>query len=304
MFHLVAAALKNPGRPGRNAGRSRETRNKHQPFKSAAVKQTKLDRLRAAVRTAGSAVVAFSGGADSTLVAKVAKDELGEMAVAVTIDSPLYPRKDLRLAKMTAKGIGIEHLLVKMDLLKDPSFTANPPERCYMCKLAGFSEIRKVAEERGLARILDGSNADDELSFRPGLEAKRELGVRSPLAEAGLGKRDVVRISKGLGLATHSRAPSPCLATRVPYGDELTPRLLHRIERAEGTLASMGFTHARVRAHGRIARIEVPRDQVHLLVVEGVRDELVRRLKNLGFTYVAVDLEGYRTGSMDEVLDV
>ncbi len=264
----------------------------------------KLDALRTAVRSAGSAAVAFSGGADSTLVARLAREELGDMAVAVTIDSPLYPRGDLRGAKATARSIGIEHVLVRMDLLRDPSFSSNPPDRCYKCKLKGFTEIRKVADERGLAQILDGSNSDDELSFRPGLEAKRELGVRSPLAEAGVGKKDVVRISKALGLATHSRAPSPCLATRVPYGDELTPRLLHRVERAEELLASMGFDRARVRAHGTVARIEVPAGQVPRLARSGERDEIVRRLKNLGFTYVTVDLEGYRAGSMDEVLDI
>lgn len=263
-----------------------------------------LDRLRSIVRSAGSAAVAFSGGADSTLVAKVARDELGDGALAVTIDSPLYPRGDLRWAKAAAKDIGIAHVLVRMDFLRDPSFSANPPDRCYKCKLTGFTEIRKVADERSLAHIFDGSNADDELSFRPGLEAKRELGVRSPLAEAGLGKKDVLRISKRLGLASHARAPSPCLATRVPYGDELTPRLLHRIERAEETLAAMGFANARVRAHGTIARIEVPREEVAELARGGRRDELVRLLKGMGFTYVTVDLEGYRAGSMDEVLDI
>lgn len=262
----------------------------------------KLDRLRSIVRSTRSAAVAFSGGADSTLVARVARDELGDGALAVTIDSPLYPRGDLRWAKATAKGIGIAHMLVRMDLLRDRSFSANPPDRCYKCKLAGFAEIRKVADERSLEHILDGTNADDELSFRPGLEAKRALGVMSPLAEAGLGKKDVLRISERLGLATHARAPSPCLATRVPYGDELTPRLLHRIEMAEELLASMGFAQARVRVHGTVTRIEVPKESVPQLARKEGREELVRRLKALGFTYVTVDLEGYRAGSMDEVL--
>ncbi|MGD9962851.1 MAG: ATP-dependent sacrificial sulfur transferase LarE [Thermoplasmata archaeon] len=261
----------------------------------------RLDKLRAAVRSTGSAAVAFSGGADSALVAKVAREELGGKAVAVTVDSPLYPRSELRGARATAKAIGIRHVVVRTDPLSYPGFSKNPRDRCYICKLRTFKEVMGVADARSLAHVLDGSNADDERSFRPGLRAKRELGVRSPLAEAGMGKRDVERISRKLGLATHGKAPSPCLATRVPYGDELTPGLLARIEKAEDHLRGMGFEQVRVRAHGDTARVEVAKRQVRALTRPDVADAVVRRLKNLGFAYVAVDLEGYRSGSMDEV---
>lgn len=262
---------------------------------------SKLDRLRSAVRSAGSAAIAFSGGSDSALVSRIAKEELGDMAVAVTVDSPLYPRRELRDARATAKAVGIGHVVVRVDPLKYPGFSNNPRDRCYICKLRTFKEVRRVADERSLAHVLDGSNADDERAFRPGLKAKRELGVRSPLAEAGLGKKDVMIISKRLGLVTHRKAPSPCLATRVPYGDRLTPELLARIEKAEDYLMGKGFNQVRVRAHGDTARIEVTRGQVRAMARPDIVDGVVRRLKNLGFAYVAVDLEGYRSGSMDEV---
>lgn len=235
-------------------------------------------------------------------MAKVAAEELGRAAVAVTVDSLLFPRCELREAKRTARAIRIEHLVVKVDPLRCPEISENAPGRCYECKLVTFGEVRRVADERRLAHVIDGSNADDEKAFRPGLKAKEELGVRSPLAEAGLTKDDVVRISRALGLAAHVKPPSPCLATRVPYGERLTPALLSRIEKAEGYLSGKGFTDVRVRAHGDIARVEVAKDQVRKLAKPEVADAVVRKLKNLGFRYVTLDMEGYRSGSMDEVL--
>lgn len=261
----------------------------------------KLGRLRSVIRSTGSAAVAFSGGADSALVAKVARDELGTRAVAVTIDSPLYPRDELRSARSVAKGMGIEHVVVSTDPLRDGGFSANPPDRCYLCKLSGLKEVRRVADERSLKHVLDGSNKDDERAHRPGSRAKRELGVRSPLSEAGLTKADVLEVSGRLGLPTKGREPSPCLATRVPYGEPLTPELLVRIERAEAYLRRKGFRKVRVRAHGTVARVEVSEEQVGELSRPGTRAQVVRRLKRIGFAYVTADLEGYRTGSMDEV---
>lgn len=262
---------------------------------------SKLDKLRSAVRSTGSAAIAFSGGSDSALVARIAREELGGSAVAVTVDSPLYPRRELRGARATAKAIGILHVVVRTDPFGYPGFSQNPRDRCYICKLRTFKEVRGVADARSLAHVLDGSNTDDERSYRPGLKAKRELGVRSPLAEAGLGKKDVGLISRKLGLATHMKVPSPCLATRVPYGDRLTPGLLARIEKAEYYLIDKGFEQVRVRAHGDTARIEVAKGQVREITRPETMGGVVRRLKNLGFAYVAVDLEGYRSGSMDEV---
>jgi uncharacterized protein len=262
----------------------------------------KLEKMRSIIRSADSAAVAFSGGSDSTLVAKIAKDELGERAVALTIDTPLFPRGELKGARAVAKMVGIRHIIVGSDILDDPSFNRNPRDRCYICKLAGFKEARRVADSLSLRHVLDGSNSDDERAYRPGSRAKSELGVRSPLAEAGLSKEDVAKISKRLRLPTHGKDPSPCLATRVPYGDKLTVELLARVEKAEQHLAKRGFRQVRVRAHGGTARIEVSKDQVRRLLQPQVRDETVRRLKSLGFAYVTVDLEGYRSGSMDEVL--
>jgi len=267
-----------------------------------AVTRSKLDRLRSIVRSMGSAAVAFSGGADSALVARIAEDELGDKALAVTIDSPMYPRSELRAARSLAKAIGIRLVVVTIDPLSDPGFSGNPPDRCYTCKLAGLGEVLRVAGEHSLAHVLDGSNVDDSSAYRPGSRAKEELGVRSPLAEAGLGKEDVIRISRRLRLPTHGKVPSPCLATRVPYGDRLTPELLDRIEKAEAYLSGKGFGQVRVRAHGGIARVEVPEALAHRLTQPRTRAQVVRRLKSLGFTYVTVDLEGYRSGSMDEVL--
>lgn len=265
--------------------------------------ELKMDRLRSLVRSTGSAAVAFSGGADSALVTRIAKDELGPRAVAVTVDSPMYPRGELRAAKAVAKSIGIKHLVVKVDPLDDPGFRSNPPDRCYRCKLATFGAVREAADRLSLASVLDGSNADDELEFRPGSRAKDELRVMSPLAKVGLSKKDIAEASRRLRLPTHAKAPSPCLATRVPYGVRLSPELLGRIERAEEYLKRKGFDQVRVRAHGQLARVEVPKDRVGELARPGLRDLVVRRLKSLGFTYVTVDIEGYRSGSLDEVLD-
>jgi uncharacterized protein len=261
-----------------------------------------LDRLRGLIGSYSSAAVAFSGGTDSTLVAKIAKDELGDGAIAVTIVSPLYPASELKAAEDVARMIGIEHVILRVDPLRDRKFISNPPERCYLCKLDDLRHIRKVADERGLKEILDGSNADDSSDYRPGLKAKEEMNVRSPLAEAKLGKAEVRRLSERLRLPTAKKSSSPCLASRIPYGEIITREKLAMIEDAEEFLRAKGFDQVRVRIHGDSARVEVDPKEVSRLASPGIRMSVTKKLKSLGFTYVSVDLEGYRTGSLNEVL--
>ncbi len=246
--------------------------------------------------------MAFSGGTDSTLVAKIAKDELGDSALAVTINSPMYPGSELRNAKAVAKKIGIRHLVIDVDPTRDKSFISNPPDRCYLCKLDDLRHIRGLADERGLSEIVDGSNADDKNDYRPGLRAKEEMRVRSPLTEAGLTKADVRAISKTLRLPTAQKSSSPCLASRIPYGETITKEKLAMIEEAEEFLKAKGFDEVRVRIHGDIARIEVSPKDVPKLATPGTRTTITKKLRSLGFTYVALDLEGYRMGSLNEVL--
>jgi len=262
----------------------------------------KLAQLRRKVKSTGSAAVAFSGGTDSTLVAKIAFEELGKKALAVTVDSPLYPASELAQAKIVAKKIGIEHVVVSTDPLNKRNFISNPPDRCYLCKLEDLTHIRKIADERGLKAVLDGSNADDRNDYRPGSKAKEEVGVRSPLAEVGLRKDEIRTISKKLKLPTAKKSSSPCLASRIPYGETITKEKLMMIEEGEEFLRAKGFDQVRVRLHGSSARIEVPPGDVPRLASPGTRISVTKKLKALGFTYVSLDLEGYRMGSMNEVL--
>jgi uncharacterized protein len=264
--------------------------------------ETKLGRLRKSIRSLGSVAVAFSGGSDSALVARVAHDELGTNAVAVTIDSPLYPSSELAGARKTARKIGIRHFVVRVDPLSEDAFVSNPANRCYLCKLGDLRQVTRVARENGLKMVVDGSNADDGADYRPGLKAKEELGVRSPLAEAGLGKREVRELSRALKLPTATKSSSPCLASRIPYGEEITKEKLGMIEEAEEFLRAKGFDGVRVRMHGGMARIEVQPRDIPRLSSAGTRLSVSRRLRALGFTYVSLDLEGYRMGSLNEVL--
>ncbi|MCX8053978.1 MAG: ATP-dependent sacrificial sulfur transferase LarE [Armatimonadetes bacterium] len=260
------------------------------------------ENLKSLIRGMGGVLVGYSGGVDSTLVAKAAKDALGDRAVCVLIESCLMPASEVDEAVNQAKALGLNLIRIHADVLADPDIRQNRPDRCYHCKKTLFGRMIEIARELGLGFVLDGANKDDAFDYRPGARATFELGVRSPLNELGLGKEQVREISKELNLPTWKKPSRACLASRIPYGTPLTVELLKRIEQAEAVLAELGFEQFRVRDHGEIARIEVSKNEVSRVFDEEVRRRIVSELKNLGYSYITLDLTGYRTGSMNETL--
>lgn len=245
-----------------------------------------------------STIVAFSGGVDSSVLAKAAFDALGDKAIAVTFDSPIVARSELENAKEVAREIGIRHEIVQIEVLNVPGFKENPRERCYLCKRAISLELKRFGEKIGIDCIVEGSNASDAGMHRPGMRALEEAGIRSPLMELGFEKEWVRELARLLGLSVQDRPETACLATRIPFGDEITLERLRQIEEGEEILREMGFRQVRLRQHGKIARIEVGKEEL-----EGAfaaREEISKALKSLGFEYITLDLEGYRTGSMEE----
>lgn len=264
----------------------------------------KVDRLRDILQGLGSVVVAFSGGVDSSFLLKMAKDTLSsENVLAVTAVSDTYTRSELIQAKKFARSLGVKHTIIFTDELKDHNFTENPIDRCYYCKKELFNKLKRITKRNGFKFIVDASNLDDKKDYRPGSMAKRQLGVKSPLQEAGITKSEIRRFSKKLGLATWDMPQMACLASRVPYGEEITKPILRKIEMAEEFIREAGIKQVRVRYHSNIARIEVEKKDIKRFLNKEFCDRIIRYLKDLGFHYIVLDLEGYRTGSLNERLD-
>jgi uncharacterized protein len=257
--------------------------------------------LRETLSSLSSVVVAYSGGVDSAYLALVAHETLGDRAVAVTADSPSYPERHREMALQIARQFGFRHEIIHTSELERPEYRANPANRCYFCKHELYTHLSRIAEGRG-AIVVDGNNADDRGDYRPGRQAAREFGVRSPLDDAGLTKDEIRELSHAAGLPTWDEPASACLSSRIPYFSEVTDEKLRMIERAEQVLRTLGFRVCRVRHHDELARIEVGRAELpHALEAE-TSAAIVRELKAIGYRYVTIDLQGYRTGSLNEGL--
>jgi uncharacterized protein len=264
--------------------------------------QQKYDTLKTYLKELGSLAIAYSGGVDSTFLARVAHDVLGDKAIAVTATSSTYPKREFDEACAYAKDMGIEQIVISSEELEIEGFARNPKNRCYYCKKELFTKVREVADRRGIAYVADGSNYDDLGDFRPGMGAAKELNVVSPLKSAHMTKEDIREISKGLGLPTWDKPAFACLSSRFPYGQEITAEKLAMVEQAEEFLLSLGFRQVRVRHHDEIARIEVAPIERSKFFDEALMDVIAAKFKEIGFTYAALELAGYRTGSMNEVL--
>ena len=261
----------------------------------------KADALRLRLATLGSVVVAYSGGVDSAYLAYIASRTLGDRAVAVTADSPSYPERHRQLAFRIARDFGLRHEVVHTRELDRPEYRANPVNRCYYCKHELYTHLSRIAAQRG-AVIVDGNNADDRGDYRPGRQAAREFGVRSPLDEVNLTKDEIRALSKRAGLPTWDEPASACLSSRIPYHHDVTDEKLRTIERAEDALRRLGFRVFRVRHHDELARLEISRAEMARALEEDTAAAIVRELKAVGYRYVSLDLQGYRTGSLNEGL--
>ncbi|RMF72932.1 MAG: ATP-dependent sacrificial sulfur transferase LarE [Planctomycetota bacterium] len=265
--------------------------------------QPRYSALQDRLRELRSVLVAFSGGVDSAFVLKAAVDTLGPQRVlAVTARSPAVPRGELAAVGALAAEIGATHEFIDTGEFDDPNYVANPENRCFFCKSELYASLAPLARERGLAHVINGVNADDLGDYRPGLTAAENHGVVAPLADCGVGKAELRAMAAALGLSIHDKPASPCLSSRVQYGEQITPEKLRRIDAAESFLRSLGFRELRVRHHDTLARIEVPPEEIARFVDAKLRERIDVELRRLGYQYVTLDLRGFRSGSMNEVL--
>ncbi len=271
-------------------------------FKSDRMVELKLAQLRNLFIEMEQALIAYSGGIDSTLVAKVAYDVLGDRALAVTAKSPSLLPEELEDAIAQARSIGITHQIVETHEMDNPNYSSNPVNRCYFCKSELHDTLKPLAVNRGYLYVIDGVNADDLQDYRPGIQAAKERGARSPLAELGITKIEVREISKSLGLSCWNKPAQPCLSSRFPYGEEITIPKLNRVGRSEIYLRRLGYENVRVRSTGDTAKIELPADMIQQFVANINLIELTKALQSFGFIYVTLDLEGYRSGKLNQVL--
>ena len=264
--------------------------------------RSKEDALRSILRSMRSCIVAFSGGVDSAYLTLIANQELGSLALAVTAESPSYPSHQREIALDLVRRFGFTHEIIQSREMEDSSYVANSSNRCYFCKHELYTSLTDIAMQRGFEYVVDGNNLDDTGDYRPGRRAGAELEIRSPLIEAGLGKAEIRELSREHGLPTWNQPASACLSSRIPYGSTVTVEKLQMIDRGEEILRNLGFSQNRVRHHGDVARLEIERDDMAKALSLDMFDNLSRQFKRIGFKFVAIDVDGYRSGALNEAL--